>query len=304
MTVSVAGVTSRNRPWRYITPDMFRAHGRRGVDVSKLVPGKGVTEAQQDAALLDFIEAGGSWCDMMIGPAVMGATMDTVQERVNVNRRGYVEVFPRYRPVLGLAEFAIGADVNSLATYTDLSSVDVQDAGFRVPAYPGLGVWSSEGPIQFGAIAAPWDQALVRYTYPNGFPVTELTEAATAGATSIEVDDTTGIIAGKTWLTIYALQNRFSFLATSVSTADAGGLGTGPGTVGCAALPSAIPVSDPLYAPLVSAMPPAAITAVVLATRACIKESGPAGQGKGQPTSGDDRAEAEDILRKLFVLDV
>jgi hypothetical protein len=302
VTVSIAGVTSPPRQRGYITDDMFKGHGRAGVQVNNLVPGKGATEAQQDAALLRYIASGSSWCDMQIGPAVMGATLDTVQERVNVNRSGYVEIFPRYRPVIGLTAFAIGAEVSQLAPYTDLSNVDVQESGFRVPASPGIGVWSSAGPIQFGAMAAPWDQALVRYSYVNGFPVTDLTAPATAGATSISVADTTGIVAGQTWLTIYALQNQWTFLATSVSTADAGGLGFGPGTVGCAALPSAIPVSDPLYPPLVSGFTPAAIEAVVIATRAIIKESVPSAAPKGAPAAGDDFALAENILNKLFVL--
>lgn len=301
MTVSVAGVTSPPRSIAYITGDMFKYHGRAGVQVNNLVP-RG-NPAQQDTALLQKIKAGSSWCDLQVGPAVMAATYDVVQETVNVNRHGYVDIFPRYRPIIGVTAFAIGPDVSQLTVFTDLSGIDIQEGHFRVPSFTGGLLTSSEGPIQFWRMAAPMDQATVRYTYVNGFPVTSLTAAVAAGATSVSVADTTGIVAGKTWLTIYALQDEFSFLATSVSTADAGGLGAGPGTVGCAAIPSAIEVSDPLLAPMVSAMPPSLIEAVVLATRGVIKESGPVGTGKGGPTSGDDFAAAEAILRKFFVLD-
>ncbi|HCT79269.1 MAG TPA: hypothetical protein DGT23_22450 [Micromonosporaceae bacterium] len=299
MTVSIAGVTSPRKNMAYITGDMFKAQGRAGVQVNNLVP-KG-NEAQQDAALLQKIKAGSSWCDLQIGPAVMAATADTVQETVNVNRRGWVEIFPRFRPVIGLTAFAIGPDASNLTTFTDLTGVDIQEGSFKVPAYAN-GLWSSsEGPIQFGRMIAPWDQALARYTVVSGFPVTTLTTAVAANATSIPVADTTGIVAGKTWLTIYALQDQYSFLATSVSTADAGGLGTGPGNIGCAAVPSAIEMSDIQYPPLVSALPSALNEAVALATRGIIKESG-GSTGKG-PSAGDDFATAEAILRKFFILD-
>lgn len=310
--VSVAGVTTPRRSFLYITGDQFKSHGRRGVQANNLVP-KG-SPAQQDAALTQRIEAAGGWCDAQIGPAVMAATLDTVQHWVNVDRRGMVTIFPRYRPVVGLTEFWIGPDVAGLRQIPDLSNVDVQESSFTVPVSTGALMTSSQGPIQFGRIAAPWDRALVRYTYVNGYPVTGLTAAAVAGALSIPVEDTTGIVAGKTWMTIYALENRFRFLATSVSTADAGGLGTGPGTVGCAAVPSNIPLSDPLYPPLVSALPPDLIEAVVLATRAMIKETGggnvaatsstsrSAKQARNPSGAGDDFALAESILRKHFVL--
>lgn len=300
MTVSVAGVTSPPRNIPYLTTDMFKAHGRAGVQVNNLVP-KG-NPSQQDAALLQKIRAGGSWCDLQIGPAVMAATMDTVQELVNVNRRGYADIFPRYRPIIGVTAFAIGPDVSQLTTFDDLSGIDVQEGMFRVPSFTNGLLSSSAGPIQFGRMAAPMDQATVRYTYANGFPVTTLTAAVAAGATSIAVADTTGIVANKTWLTIYALQDQFTFLATSVSTADAGGLGTGPGTVGCAAVPSAIEMPDPYYPPLVSALPSSLNEAVALATRAIIKEGGSGGP-KGGPSAGDDFAAAEKILAKFFVLD-
>lgn len=316
MATSVVGVTSQPRQRAYITPDMFKYHGRRGVEVSNLVP-KG-SAAEQDAALLAKIEAGSAWCDSIIGPAMMGATYDTVQENVNVSRRGYVSISPRYRPVIGVTSFAIGPSADLLRELPSLDGIDVQEDHFKVPVVGGR-LTSSEGPLEFGGVAAPWDQALVRYTYVNGFAVASLTAAPAQGAVQIEVDDTTGIVAGRTWMTIYALQNRHQFLVTSVSTADAGGLGSGPGTIGCSALQSAIEVSDPLYPPLVSAMPPQAIEAVVLATRAMIKESGGGGGagsstarpgrssggggGRSAPSAGDDFAAAEAILRKLFVLD-
>ena len=285
--VSIAGVTSPIRTVPYITPDMFKAHGRgRGVPLSRLVP-KG-NEAEQDAALAEIIESASAWADSITGPAIMAATMDTVQENVNVDRHGYARIFPRYRPIVGLTEFWIGPSVGQLRQIADLSNVDIQENSIKVPVFAGALLTSDQGPIQFGAAMAPWDQALVRYTYVNGYPVTLLTAAAAAGASQLQVADTTGIVAGKTWMTVYALQNRHKALVTAVSTADAGGLGTGPGTITLATvLPSAIDVPDPLYPPMVSALPPDRIEAVVLITRAMIKEQG---GGAVSATSASSRA--------------
>jgi len=310
--VSMTGVTSPPRARAYITAHMFRHHGRSGgVSIEALVP-KG-TAQQQDAALRGHIEAGSSWCDSVIGPAVMGATADTFQETVNINRDGLAYVAPRYRPVVGVTAVAIGPRVDQLRELADLSAVSVEEQAFTVPVGVGGRLTSSAGPIEFGAISAPWRDAVIRYTVVTGYPVATMTATAAAGAIQLTVDDTTGIVAGKTWLTIYALERRHQALVTSVSTADAGGLGFGPGTIGLSsALPAAIEVADPDSAPLVSAMPPTLIDAVVLATRGIIKEAGRSSSSSttsrsapksSRANAGDDFAAAEAILLKHFVLD-
>lgn len=301
----IVGVTSQPRMTPYISVDMFKHHRRRGVQVDNLVP-RG-TPDQQDAALAEVIESASVWADNLI-LQILAATQDTVLDTVNIDRRGYATIHPRYRPVIALTAFAIGPSPNQLQTYTDLTGAGVQPNRITVPTAP-FALTTSQGPLQFGTVPAPHDRAWCQYTYQNGFPVTTLTAPAAAGATSIAVADTTGIVAGQTYMTIYDLQRRFRFLASTVSTAPTG-VGTGPGTVTCPALPYAIPNSGN-YPTMVSALPADAIEAIVLATRAIIKETGggnprsssrsAAQAASEEPNAGDDFAEAQAILHPYFV---
>lgn len=304
----VVGVVPQPRLTPYLSIDMFKNHRRRGVQVDNLVP-RG-SPAEQDAALAEVIESASAWVDNTI-LGILAATADTELKQVNVNRRGFASIHPRFRPVIALTSFQIGATPATMRALTDLNGSAVTLNQFSVPVFP-LALTSSAGPLQFGNVAAPSDQAWVQYTYQNGYPVTALTAPAAAGATQISVADTTGIVQGQTWLTIYALQNRIRLLAGAVSTAPAAGqVGTGPGTVGCTALPSAVPNSTS-YPTMVSALPPDVIEAVVLVSRAIIKETGGGSvvasgsrsisAGEKDPFgAGDDYAEAEAFLHPYLV---
>ena len=141
-----------------------------------------------------------------------------------------------------------------------------------------------------------------------GLRVSKIRGYVALGATSIAVSDTTGIVQGKTWLTAYSGKTQYRFLAGAVSTADAGGLGVGPGTVGCAAAPAAI--DNPSVATLVTALPDSLIEACVLVTRALIKQKGGGAVAatsassrdpkKGRSNAGDDFAEAWDIIQRAM----
>jgi hypothetical protein len=109
-------------------------------------------------------------------------------------------------------------------------------------------------------------------------------------------------VAGQTWLNVRAGRTRYRFLATSVSTADAGGLGFGPGTVGASVAAPSVDTPNPDIPIQVDGLPSVLITAAVLSTRAFIKGKTPttSARGKDRKTSdGDDFREAWDIVRKL-----
>ena len=269
--VSVApaiGLTTTQNVKPIMSVDMFKFQRRRGVSLD-LVPG-GI-ETENDAALAQIIQAATDW---MFGICLqtLAATTDTVRDTVNVGRDGYARIFPRYRPVIAVTDVQFGSDVEGLSPLSSLANIDVQTDGFAVPV-SGTGgyTWTSQGPLQFGTVTAPMYQALVQYTYVNGYPHTWLTAAAAQGATSIALDDTTGIVEGNTWLTIYAGANQFRFLAGAVSNA-VNGLGTGPGSVVCPALPYAV-ANTGAYPTFVSAMPGNAIEAGALAVRSFIKSA-------------------------------
>lgn len=300
--VSVVAQGTFQRTTPYITTDMFKNHARAAVQVENLVP-KG-SPAQQDAALAMVIEEACGWIDIE-AEQTFASVLNTVACQVNVNRNGYVVLNPPSLPVAGLTAFSIGPNPSQLSALASLAGCFVQRNQIQVPVYPLATLTSSQGPIQFGGVAAPSMDAFVSYTYVNDYPVTYLTADTAAGAAFISVADTTGIVAGKTWLTVYALENRFRFLAGAVSTADAGGIGTGPGTVACS-VPRAISNSAD-YPVMVSALPSDLIAASVLVTRGFLKQKAGGSVSATTATSrdtgrkkqaGDDFEEAWKIIEK------
>jgi len=299
MTVSLVGATSTVRNVPYITPDMFKLHSRAGVQVESLAP-KG-SPVDQDAALAEKIEQAGSWVDEWAEQS-FAASLDVWSGQVNVGRSGYVEVFPRFKPVIGLASFSIGPQPDQLSAVSSFAGAMVMENSFSVPVIPLAAMTSSEGPIQFGGIGVPYEYAFCQYGYVHGYPITSLTAPIAAGATSISVADTTGIVAGQTWLNVRAGRTRYQFLATSVSTADSGGLGFGPGTVGASVAAPSVVTPNPDIAIQVDGAPSSLILANVLVTRALIKGKTPTTPARGKErksSDGDDFKEAWEIIRKL-----
>ena len=314
MTITpVVGPTSQVRTTPYLSVPLFQSM-RRGVNLSQLVP-QGEPD-EQDAELGRYIESASAEADSFCLQTLV-ATSDTVIGRVNVNRQGYAVIHPRFRPVIGLNSFAWGSPGNIQAVQS-LAAVEVEPNRFTVPlGSAGLLTTSSAGPIQFGTAAGPMDQVWVQYTYTNGYPHTVITAPLTGGSNvAIPVADTTGIVAGHTWLTIYpgtvAGGSKVSFYAGTVSTAPSGGLGTGPGTVICPVLPQDIPY-DPQFPVMISALPSDFIEAIARLTRAAIKSSGGGSVTAGSvstgggavaadPYGGDmDRATAFQMLKAYMV---
>lgn len=267
MTVApVIGVTTEQKVTPYISPAMFRNDARRGVDLATLVPSGPAIE--QDSALKRYIRQASAVMDSFLLQS-LAATIDTEFDEVHADRYGRITVQPRFRPVIALVGFSVGSSPDQLAAMTNLAGSAVMPD--RITVRPGALGWSTnQGPLQFGSVA-PSRDAYASWTYLNGYPVTWVTAAAAAGATSIAVAETTGIIAGQTQLTIHSGMHEYTFLAGTVSTAG-GGLGTGPGTVVCPALPYAVATSAdfPTY---VTALPDDVIHACVAATRALIKKT-------------------------------
>lgn len=270
MTAPIVGLTSTPRLVPYVSVEMFR-NTRRGIDVDNLVPGG--TPPEQDAALYSYILEASARADS-ICQQILSATYDTVTSLANVGSDGYVRIHPRFKPVIALTSFAIGPAPQFLTPYASLAGTQVMTDRFIVPIGAGVvPVMSSQGPIQFGTATAGSYNQFVQYTYVNGYPITELTAPVTAGATQISVADTTGIVAGQTWMRIEAKDTSHTFLAGTVSTAGANGIGTGPGTVACTPVPRAVTTSSP-YPIMVTSLPADVIQACTLIVRALIKEAG------------------------------
>lgn len=270
MTVAVVGATSQRRTRPYLTTNMFKRM-RRGVNTDQLVPNG--SPADQDAELYGYISSAAAATDTYC-LQTLAATTDTVAGYINVRRDGTVRIHPRFTPVVAVNSFSYGTNSANMRPMSTLTGVNVERERFTVPLYMNSLMTSSQGPIQFGGVSAPMDQAWCQYTYTNGFPVCSLAAPVAVGDTLIHVDDTTGIVPGQTWLTVYAGQREFQFLAGTVSTAPVGTIvGVGPGTVACPPSPFVVS-NNGQYPELVAGLPNDVIEANVLLTRSLIKTGG------------------------------
>jgi hypothetical protein len=255
----------------YISVDMFKLHGRQGVDTALVSKG---TPNQNDVALSEQIVEASAWMDSQIMQNSLAAHIAIETGRVNVNRDGYAEIFPTAAPIIGLMSASLGGSSQDMTALSSLAGVGVRQASLTIPAGPWP-LTSTAGPLQFVNVSAPMDQAWYQIQLCAGFPVTTLTASAEAAATELEIDDTTGIIAGMTQLRVYSQESNWSFVPTAVSTATVDQpIGTGPGTL---TLPSALPralVSNPDFPIMISALPPDLIRCCKLVTRSFIKSSG------------------------------
>jgi len=316
--VPVVGASSQPRLVPYLSYSMFALDARRGVDVDNLVPGN-APPPEQEHALMQYIEMASAQGDEIM-QQTLAATYDTAAGQANVGPDGYITIHPRYRPVVALTSFKYGSTPALLQPLASLAGTWVERKRFKVPvgAGGGLPVNTSAGPIQFGVSGYPQQKVFTQYTYVNGYPITYLTASVAAGATQVSVQDTTGIVPGNTWLTIYAGRARFRFLAGALSNAaDSSGIAAGPGNVtiaqsGASRLPAhdiTVPtMTDPANdarAVMVSAVPADVIEGFVYLTRGLIKDPGAASLiGMTTPTSiiNDPEGAANDIERASQIL--
>lgn len=182
----------------YITAAEYR-QSPTSVDVSNLVPRD---SAASIAELNNLVSRASSWADVYCGQ-ILAATTDTDLDWYNPGRDGWLKIHPRYTPILSVTSFAYGTTPSNLAALSDLSQIAMigRAQEFHVPLMAGV-TQTSQGPLQFGS-AAYGSRLLCSYTYVNGYPTTVLATPATAGATSIQVVDATGVLAGLTQLGIY-----------------------------------------------------------------------------------------------------
>jgi hypothetical protein len=244
-----------NRP--YITSAEYRL-APTGVDVSNLVKGN---PSGTDAMLSDIISRASSWADVICGQSLTART-DTFQGRYSVDRDGNMTVFPRFFPLIEVTAFAYGSQVNNLTALSDLSQIWVEEMEFQVSM--GYGTWSSSGPLQFGQGPRPGAKMRALYSYIAGFPHTVLTTPATAGQTSIVLADTTGILPGKTQMTIF---DGAQTETVSVSSGYTPGVST-------VTLASGLLYPHAQTGISVSALPPFVKQAVILLTSTLIQTRG------------------------------
>jgi len=213
----------------------------------------------QDAELHNVITRASSWIDTYCNQ-VIGATLETEQQRSRISTDGSIRLHPRFSPIIALTDFNYGYPTN-MAALGDCSVAWIEDSEIIIPNAT-LGSWTSQGPLSFGSYnGGPSNQVFLKYTYVAGYTNTVIV-VAVAGASSLTVEDGTGVTIGQ-MLTIYDGMNT-----EHVTVADTY-------VFGSTTIPlTRVLVSDHLPGTSISALPPAIKEAAILITTAFLKVRG------------------------------
>lgn len=167
----------------YITPGEFRAHPT-GVDSSKLVVNG--SQSANDQALLQIIRRASSLADGICGGKILAATVDTQAGAYRVQGDGTIKIALDWSPVIAVDSVTVGLQPGSQIALQQGPDWYLEGRILSVPtSFVGL---SQMVP----------DKVFATARYVNGWANSVLTTAPVAGATSITVNNTLGIVPGMT----------------------------------------------------------------------------------------------------------
>lgn len=255
----------------YVTPEIL-TNAPTGISWSSIPPGRNVTDAQHYAEALNICMRATGMADAYCNQ-VLRATVDTEYQSGPDYRLTYQQSTGNTRlllqrwPILSITQIQVSPNTFPRNWVTVPS-------GFYDIEHPVVGLYGTAAASAAGEggqsiLIAPgyvnWTLGRngywVKATYVNGWPHTSLTTAATAGATSIQVDDCTGWATaaeatGVTGVTgiVYDSGQQETAQATATSAAS------GPGTV---TLASPLAFDHP-PGTLFSSMPEAVMWGVIL----------------------------------------
>ena len=167
------------------------------IDFSNLI--ENANQLAQDRALLELIKRASSMADIFCYGKMgsLNATSNTENGWYRPNRDGNITFSPSFTPILAVTDVQVGWGPGSgLQEITiSTSNVAIDRDQFILTAPSTLGLYFGSLGIaggRWGYQTNMWCQ----YTYINGWYNSFLTASATAGATTITVNDTTGLYAG------------------------------------------------------------------------------------------------------------
>lgn len=186
----------------YVTNASFKAYPTF-LEVANLRSGDPIL-ADQDAELYNILLKASAMADRYVelgvssGAAAAGtltAHTRTENSRVRTRYDGRISYHPDHAPVSALTALSTGYSPNSLNPVTDLSNFWVED-GRQIVGYPGGVTSPGFGSLQFGSVVAAGD-LYAQWTYTAGFSNTLLAADVAQGATSVPVQDATGLASGQ-----------------------------------------------------------------------------------------------------------
>jgi hypothetical protein len=165
--------------------------------LQKLVPGQ--SDADRDAELAAVIKRASAMINGEVNQN-LAATLDNEVGRVTVSDGGDLRIHTRNSPIISVQSIWAGSDIYSLTQITDLTHMVLDPWRITIPR----GANQLNGlNLPMTGFGRPGQRLWAQFTYVNGYPVTTLASAVSAGATSITVKDATGIVANQTLLTIH-----------------------------------------------------------------------------------------------------
>ena len=192
MATAISPITRAfSRP--YLTLSEFK-NAPTALDYGNLVVGG--NQAAQDAELSNAITRASSYIDQYCNQ-ILGATVDTEQQRIRAKSDGTLRFHPKYFPIVALTSLSYGFYPNQMTAVSDPSQAWMEEQEIIFPYANMAYTQSSQGPLGFGFAATDRAETFIKYTYINGFANTLLASSASAGDTSITVSEGTGIIAGE-----------------------------------------------------------------------------------------------------------
>ena len=192
MATAISPITRAfSRP--YLTLSEFK-NAPTALDYGNLVVGG--NQAAQDAELSNAITRASSYIDQYCNQ-ILGATVDTEQQRIRTKSDGTLRFHPKYFPIVALTNLSYGFYPNQMTTVTDPSQAWMEEQEVIFPYANMAYTQSSQGPLGFGFATSDRAETFIKYTYINGYANTLLASSASAGDTSITVSEGTGIIAGE-----------------------------------------------------------------------------------------------------------
>jgi hypothetical protein len=186
------------QPSGYLTVPEFR-NMATFLELDNLVTGG--SAGQNTAELANELRRASAWADRYVkngeGGPTLGARLRTEQLRGRVDRDGMITLRPRGTsggiPVRTVTGFSYGVTTTTLTALTDLSGVWIDGSAVSVPLGSYSGAWTGSLNIGRPSVGGEFFVAL---SYVSGWPNTILTANTLASATSLTVQDATGIRAG------------------------------------------------------------------------------------------------------------
>jgi hypothetical protein len=190
MAVGITNDTFHETP--YITIAEYK-NAPTSIDFDNLVVGGNASA--QNAELDNVIRRASSFMDEYLN-ANLNATQYVETQRTRITPEGFLAIHPHNSPIISLSSLEYGATPNSLNTLSDCSQTWFEEQQMIIPLSNMAVSYSSQGPLAFGGYGASGQQIYAKYTYIAGY-VNNAIASATAAATSLTVQDATGIVAGQ-----------------------------------------------------------------------------------------------------------